>query len=47
MAGIHLADSKCLYGQGRLTNTEIDNLQNYRYYGQAIRKNKNDLEKMK
>ena len=44
MKGIKLADGKVLGGKGRLTDVEIDKLQNY--YGLAIRRNAEDVEKM-
>jgi hypothetical protein len=40
-----LPDSKPLGGKGRLTQSEIDKLQNY--YGLAIRRTVNNLEAMK
>jgi hypothetical protein len=40
--GIKLHDSKPLGGKGRLTQSEIEILQNY--YGLAIRRNVNTLE---
>ena len=40
-----LEDGKSLGGHGRLTKAEIDSLQ--RYYGEAIKRNKNNLEAMK
>ena len=43
--GKKLADGKAISGQHRLTEREIDNLQNY--YGQAMRRNVNNLENMK
>lgn len=44
MKGIKLADGKVLGGKGRLTDVEIDKLQNY--YSLAIRRNAGDVEKM-
>jgi hypothetical protein len=43
--GTKLHDSKPLGGKGRLTESEIEKLQNY--YGLAIRRNVNNLEAMK
>lgn len=46
MKGKVLSDGKKIGGRkGRLTDSVIDTLQNY--YGEAIRRNKNDLDKMK
>lgn len=45
MKGQRLADGRGLEGKGRLTDTQIDNIQ--RMYGNAIRRNKNDLVTMK
>ncbi|KAJ4441133.1 hypothetical protein ANN_10983 [Periplaneta americana] len=43
--GKKLSDGKALSGKGRLTGTEIDNIQ--RYYGLAIRNNCHDLRSMR
>ena len=40
-----LADGKTIGGKGRLTNKQIDKIQ--RMYGNAIRRNKNNLKRMK
>mgnify|MGYP000371403211 CR=1 FL=1 len=45
MKGQKLSDGKTLGGTGRLTETEIDKMQTY--YGLAIRRNTEDVEKMK
>jgi hypothetical protein len=45
LMGKKLEDGKSLAGRGRLTDKEIDNLQNY--YGMAIRRNTDSEEKMK
>lgn len=44
MKGVKLDDGKVLGGKGRLTDEAIDKLQNY--YGLAIRRNVNDVNKM-
>lgn len=43
--GKKISDGKALSGKGRLTGTEIDNIQ--RYYGLAIRNNCHDLSSMR
>lgn len=43
--GTKLSDGKTLGGKNRLTDAAIDQIQNY--YGQAIRQNSDNLEKMK
>uniref|UniRef100_A0A0B7AFL1 Mutator-like transposase domain-containing protein n=1 Tax=Arion vulgaris TaxID=1028688 RepID=A0A0B7AFL1_9EUPU len=40
-----LSDGKTIGGKGRLTDTQIDSIQ--KYYGNAIRGNKNDLKGMR
>lgn len=45
MKGSKLGDGKSIGGQGRLTDVEINKIQSY--YGNAIRENKGDLEKMR
>ena len=45
MKGALLADGKPIGGRGRLTNEQIDTLQ--KYYGNAIRGNRNDLTAMR
>jgi hypothetical protein len=42
--GQKLSDGKTTGGQGRLTNSLINSLQDY--YGDAIRRNKGNLEQM-
>ena len=44
MKGKKLSDGKCVGGTGRLTDAEIDKLQ--QYYGLAIRRNVNDVKAM-
>ena len=45
MKGQRLSDGKSLEGMGRLTDKQIDKIQNQ--YGNAIRRNKNNIEKMR
>lgn len=45
LKGEKLNDGKSLQGKGRLTDSEIDNLQVY--YGKAIRENCHDVVEMK
>ena len=42
--GQELSDGKTIGGTGRLTDSRINSLQNY--YGDAIRRNRGDLEAM-
>lgn len=44
MKGVKLADDKVLGGRGRLTDLEVDKLQNY--YGLAIMRNVGDVDRM-
>lgn len=43
--GVKLSDGKTIRGKGRLTDSEIDNIQ--QYYGKAIRENCKDVDQMK
>ena len=45
MKGKKLEDNRPVGGRGRLTDVLIDRIQNY--YGQAIRNNMNNIERMK